>query len=129
HVPSSLAVSYSFYMRTVQDQPIAGHVRLLAAGAPVDLSRPDPLTLIVRGLGPSEHILRPPERPLRPGSRVGLTGMSVEVRRVGPDGWPTETAFRFERPLEDPSHRWVRWQAGRYVPWAPPPTGGSVRVD
>jgi hypothetical protein len=134
HVPSSLSVAYSFYMRTVKGQPIADRTRLLAAGAPVELLRPDAHTLIARGLGASEHIFRPPDRPLRPGNRIALTGLRVEVREVGPDGWPTEIAFRFDEPLDDPSLRWIRWTSspgsgGRYVPWTPPPVGGSVRVE
>jgi hypothetical protein len=134
HVPSALSVAYSFYMRTVKGQPIAQHVRLLASGGPVEVSRQDAQTLIVRALGRPERILRPPERPLRPGDGIVLTGMRVEIRAVGREGWPTETAFRFDRPLEDASLRWI-WRSRssrpreRYEPWMPPPIGGSVRLD
>jgi hypothetical protein len=134
HVPSALSVAYSFYMRTVRGQPIAEHVRLLASGGPVEVSRPDAQTLIVRALGRPERIFRAPERSLRPGDGVALTGMRVEVRAVGREGWPTETAFRFDRPLEDASLRWIRHSRSsppreRYEPWTPPPIGGSVRLD
>lgn len=129
YVPSSLSVAYSFYIRAVEGQPIAAHVRLLAAGDPVEVSRPDAHTLVVRGLGRAEHNFRPPERPLRVGDEIALTGVRVEIRAVGGDGRPTETAFRFDQPLEDSSLRWIRWTAAGYEPWTPPPLGGRVRLD
>jgi hypothetical protein len=132
--PSALSVAYSFYIRSTRGQPIAERVRLLAAGGPVELSRVDERTLIVRARGQPEQIFRPPWRPLRAGDQVALTGLRAEVRAVGADGWPTETVFRFDRPLEDASLRWLWWTlspapGGRYAPWTPPPVGGSVRVN
>src|SRR5262249_18173978 len=105
-VPNSLSVAYSFYMRAVKRLPIAAHVRLLAAGGPVEVSRPDAQTLVVRGRGRPQHVFRTSGRALRAGDVIAFADVRVEVRALGGDGWPGEVAFRFDRPLEDRSLRW-----------------------
>jgi hypothetical protein len=47
--------------------------------------------------------------------------MTATVLELNQDGHPQRVAFRFEAPLEDPSFRWLRFQAGKFVPWKPPP--------
>jgi hypothetical protein len=66
--------------------------------------------------------------PMHLGERVELTGMTVEVTALTADGRPAEARFRFDRPLEDPSLRWLRWENGVYVPFEPPPVGAKVRL-
>ena len=75
-----------------------------------------------------DWLFRGPDRPLEAGQVVELDGMSVEVTEVTAAGEPREVLFRFDRPLEDSSLRWVRWDDGVFVPFLPPPPGGTVNL-
>ena len=66
--------------------------------------------------------------PFAPGDRVTLPGFEIVVRRVTPDGRPQEVAFHFDRPLEDPTLRWLVWRDGTYRPFTPPPPGEAVTL-
>jgi hypothetical protein len=104
-------------------------VRWLATGTNrVDVKRRDGRTLVVRSEGgfyahATEELLRSPLRPLPEGSRVALAGMTAEILATEPDGRPAEVAFQFDRPLDDPSFLWMRWEKTSYVPFAVPPVG------
>ena len=73
-------------------------------------------------------LFRGPDRPMAIGHVVELEGMSVEITRITPEGAPAEAVFRFDRPLDDPSLRWLRWRDGVYVPFVPPAVGESVTL-
>jgi hypothetical protein len=68
------------------------------------------------------------DAPMRLGEQVELTGMTVEVTALTADGRPAEARFRFDRPLDDPSLRWLRWEDGVYVRFEPPPVGEKVTL-
>jgi len=74
--------------------------------------------------------VRGPEHPLHAGDRVSLPRMQVEVLAVDGRGFPTEAAFEFDVPLEDPSLKWIAWDWDEdvYQPWALPVTGQTVRL-
>jgi hypothetical protein len=74
------------------------------------------LTSFVRGV----------REPMHAGDVVALEGVRVEVTAVAGDGGPSDVTFTFDRPLEDPSLRWLAWQGHEYVPFALPPVGGAV---
>jgi hypothetical protein len=131
NAPQALSTLLWFFVRAARDQPIPAHTRMLASGpAPLRLDRPDARTIRVRWEGPQEPIFRPRDRPLVVGHRVALTGTDVEVTAVSADGWPAEAVFRFDRSLEDPGLRWVRWERGqgRFVPFDPPAVGGATLI-
>jgi hypothetical protein len=50
------------------------------------------------------------------------------VTALTADGRPAEARFRFDRPLDDPSLRWLRWEDGVYVRFEPPPVGEKVTL-
>lgn len=66
--------------------------------------------------------------PLRLGERIELTGVTVEITGVTPDGQPAEATFRFATRLDDPQRRWLEWQGGVYVPFALPAVGEMVTL-
>ena len=51
--------------------------------------------------------------PMVLGHRIELTGMRAEVRALAEDGRPSEARFRFDRPLDDTSLRWLQWARTR----------------
>jgi hypothetical protein len=132
--PTSLPISYAFFIRTVKRQPIPAGTRLLAAGAPVELYRPDAYTMAVRVLAPAERMFRAPEVPLTPGTRVHLPGTRIEVTAVDARGLPAAAVFRFDADLDSAGLRWMRWSHGpdgrpRFVALTPPAIGTRLRVD
>jgi hypothetical protein len=131
YVPSAVAVSYSFFIRTVKGQPIPARTRVLAAEeGPISVYRADARTLRVRWEGRRERVFRARENPMTPGERVRLTGTDIEVTALTEDGWPAEATFRFDADLEDPSLRWLRWAPldgrGGFVSFRPPSVGETV---
>jgi hypothetical protein len=73
-------------------------------------------------------LVRRADDPLRAGDTIALTDMTVVVREVSVTAGPTAERFTFAEPLESPSPRWLAWHAGRYVPFALPPLGGTVKL-
>jgi hypothetical protein len=131
NAPHAVSVFHWFFVRTVRAQPIPGQTRVLASTpAPLTIDRLDPHTLRVRWEGRQEPIFRPPHEPLVVGQRVRLAGTDIEVTAVSDDGWPAEALFRFDRDLDGPAVRWLRWERGqdRYVGFRPPAVGQRARV-
>ena len=153
--PNAFSAAYVPILRSLNGLPTPTHIRTLApTGQTVELQRTDPHTLIVR---PELGFLPPPGTPtansrhpnidfvyahqrldrlfrgeqhrMRLGHRVEVTGVSIEVTALTDDGRPSEVAFRFSVPLEDPALRWVRSERNRYLPFTPPAVGDTVRLE
>ena len=62
------------------------------------------------------------------GETVELADFTVVIRAITPDQRPAEVEFRFAVPLEDPSLRWLVWQAGAYRPFTPPQLGQAITI-
>lgn len=122
-------------LRSSLNQPIPLHTWQLTSGlGAVTIERTDEKTLLVR---PEEAIhprnftqvfQRPPNRPMRPGQRVSLDGLEIEVISVTPDGRPVETKFHFSKNLDDPSFIWTTMDKGPFVTFAPPPVGERISL-
>ena len=98
----------------------------------VRVSRPGSSTLKLRA--PRGLIQSPPSRlarertfPMKLGEIVELAGMSAEVLAVTPNGQPSEVAFAFDVPLEDPSLVWIYHVGGGWVRFQPPRRGEHVK--
>lgn len=48
--------------------------------------------------------------PMEIGQQIQLTGVTIEVTDVTGDGHIAWAVFRFEKPLEDPRHKWLWWE-------------------
>jgi hypothetical protein len=59
------------------------------------------------------------------GEVAHVAGMTATVDEVTLDGRPRRVRFTFDRPLEDPSYVWTRWEGFGYVPALPPPLGAK----
>ena len=132
--PSDLLSWYLPIMRSSLGQPAPAHCWALTTGMrAVDISRPDECTLIVAPEGgfapiPWGALFRDPEHPVEPGYSVHLSGVSISVLTVTNDGRPATAKFVFDKPLEDPSWRWITWSNKAYIPFTPPRVGASVRL-
>ena len=64
----------------------------------------------------------------RPGDRIELDWLSIEILQITEDGRPHEVAFHFDLELENKVFRWIRWEDGIYVPFEPPRAGETITL-
>ncbi len=132
--PSVINTAFTQVSRVLSGEPYPRHVRVLGpSGAAVSLARTDERTLVLRPDGgylrrPLDQLYRGVDHPFALHDRVQLTGMTVEITALTDDGRPAEATFRFDVPLEDPSHYWLQWTKGAYRPFTPPAVGDTVRL-
>ena len=113
-------------------EPVPRHTRVLFGGhAEVAVTRLDAQTLLLRSdrgflTDPLDRVYRGRNHPLEPGNGLMLTATLAIVREVTADGSPRAVSFQFRAPLEDRGIRFMKWNAGRYEPFEPPPIGQSV---
>ena len=123
---------YFLMYRAVAGERRPKHLRWLATGVTdLYIERVDEQTLRIRpGAGflssTSQMMLRSPAHPMRLGERIALSGMTIEVSDLGPDGRPLEIVVRFAQKLEDPSLEWLKWGEHGYVPFQLPKVGETV---
>jgi hypothetical protein len=121
-------------IRASLGQPTARSMRSLYTGpGALELVRDGAASLRLSAPGgflptEPERMLRSLAKPFAVGDKVLLEGMTAEVLTVLSDGRPREVRFVFDRPLEDPSLRWVTWSETRFVPVAVPPIGGRLSL-
>jgi hypothetical protein len=126
NAPSAIHALYFGIERQVRGEPAPRRMRVLAPAFPsVTVERTDARTIEVevkRGYLRSvlDELFRTPERALRVGDVVTLTGMRAKVLSVTPDGRPSRVAFT--------SLRWLQYRGGRFVPFTPPAVGERVTL-
>lgn len=129
NVPGDPFGGFIQMIRQSRGTPRPAHLRWLAGGlTAVSLERLDRHTLRVAPEGgflgnQIDRMLRSTHRPFRSGDRIEMTGLTIEIERVTPDGRPASVRARFDVPLEDPSLVWLRWRGLGLVPYAPPAVG------
>ncbi|MHC4946018.1 MAG: hypothetical protein ACYTG7_23655, partial [Planctomycetota bacterium] len=68
------------------------------------------------------------DEPMQAGQRFELSYVTVEITQTTEAGRPLEAAFRFDRKLEDPFFRWLKWENGGYVAFTPPAVGETITL-
>ncbi len=130
-------VFYAHYFPTVRflaGLPYPRLFRVLAPGTTaLHVYRPNDSVLVIRPEGgflgaPFDDVLRGPLHPLRKGELVHLTGMTVQIVELLPDGCPASALFRFPVALTDSSLRWLQWKDNQYAPFFPPAVGDSTTL-
>ena len=133
--PSAMHANYCLLLREFAGQPVPRAIRSLAPSfAPMTLRRVDQQTLEITPRDGYlnlflDRLFRNEEHPLRIGEEVALARMTATVLSLTEDGRPATVSFRFERPLEDISLRWIRWQRDRFVPFTPPAVGAQQQIS
>ncbi|MBN2292738.1 MAG: hypothetical protein JXM70_09955 [Pirellulales bacterium] len=131
--PVPMMASYCLLIYDYEGMPSPRAIRTLTSGmGAVTVRRVDDCTLEVEPelgyLTFLDRLFRTEQHPLHVGDRVELARMTATVQSVADDR-PRNVAFRFETPLEDRSLRWLRFQNGQFVPWAPPKVGEEVTLE
>jgi hypothetical protein len=68
-------------------------------------------------------------RPRMPaGTTCKLQGLQIEVLADLPDAGPTRARFSFDKPLEDPSLAFYRWDERTFIPFTPPRIGEQLTL-
>lgn len=110
------------------------HTRVLGPSlADIEVHRLDERTLRIHApagftRATFDELFRSPTVPLAVGEQIHLTGLTITVERLTSDQRPLDVRFEWDRPLEDPSLRWLQWDHGRFVAFVPPPVGQTVSV-
>ena len=134
NAPSAAHANFLLLLRELRGESLPDHIRTLAPAIPhVTIRRLDDRTLEIR---PAEgylkfvldRIFRSERRELALGERVKLTGMTVTIIALTPDGRPDEATFRFDEPLESPSLVWLCFRGDGYEPFTPPAVGQEVEI-
>jgi hypothetical protein len=65
---------------------------------------------------------------MKTGTKVVLTGVTVEVLASTPEGIASEASFRFDQPADADAYLWQRWDGSRLVTVKPPRIGEHVTI-
>ncbi len=93
--------------------------------------REDERTLVVTPRGgflplDVDRLLASPERSFDVGERIQRPDYAAEIRSITSDGRPGVVAFRFRKPLEDRSLRWLYWKDAGLIEFPLPAVGTNV---
>jgi hypothetical protein len=134
NAPSCPHAHYMILHWDLAGLPVPRYMRVLAPAVPaVTVRRLDERTLAIRPRKGYlrwvvDQVFRTPRRPLALGEPVRLTGMTVTITELTPDGRPAEATFRFDVPLESPSLVWLGFRNGRFKPFTPPAVGQETAI-
>jgi hypothetical protein len=152
NAPNPVSFLYDPYRIAWGGEPLPRGIRMLAPGyGAVRVTRTGPRRLVVKAVSNSlldcQHgkrmdfvffyrylsDVRGDGHSLHAGQRITVPRMSVEVLAVDKRGFPVETAFEFDVPLEDASLKWLYWDweaeaTGPFKPFAVPPVGATVEL-
>ena len=133
NAPSHFYAMYLPVIRTLNGEASPKRVRSLGPNpesfafdsVPMHITRQDGRTLVLRPEGGYEArpVLRDAAQPLRLGDTIHVAGMTVAITDVTSRGNPSEAAFTFDVPLEDPSLCWLQWKDNTLIPFTPPAVG------
>jgi hypothetical protein len=135
NAPDPFFTYYMVSMRITAGRVAPAGMLVLAGGQhSMEIERPDASTLIVRQddgfyrYG-TDLLTRSLHVPMPEGTRISLTGVTIDVTRAGANGVPTEAAFRFAGALEDDRLQWMTWRGRTLVPFDLPRVGDKLRID
>jgi len=133
--PTAFLLAESLLRGAALEQPLPKHTRILTSSLfqPVNIHRPDAHTLIVQPeygyyVWVLDKLFRSDAHALHQGDRVVLSGMHAEILELSPSNTVTKVAFVFDRPLQDPSFQWLKWQDGRFTPLELPEIGQGMKL-
>ncbi|HEY6562005.1 MAG TPA: hypothetical protein VI072_32280 [Polyangiaceae bacterium] len=130
--PDYFAVKLVQLGRRIEQRALPRRWRALSFGpGRITVSRTDPHTLVLHyedGVL-NAHFLelyRDRRLAMKPGERIELEGMSIEVLNVTRDGRAERARFRFDAPLDDPSYVFYEWRDDRYARFTLPEVGQAT---
>lgn len=135
NAPDGTFMSYVGLLRHVTGRPTPYAITPLALGTRgLTVARTKENTLRVRqdggfALSPTERFTSNHEVRWHAGSRVHLTGLTIQVVQVTSDGRPQTVDFIFDHALADSSLRFKEWDGDTLVPFVVPEVGAWRRIE
>jgi hypothetical protein len=131
-VPDSVLLSYVPAIREWNDEPRPEKLYWLDAmpgDAQLERLAEDTLRVTApQGLFDRRSEARGDGVAFRPGDKVALSEMTIEIRELNAEGRPSVCDFVFARSLDSPHYVWQTWDAGRLRSLALPKLGESLHV-
>jgi hypothetical protein len=128
-------VVYTRLIRLVEGEAPAPRrvAQLGTMNAANTVEREDERTLVITSRGgflslDVDRLLASPERGFDVGERIERPDYIAEIRSVTSDGRPGVVAFRFRKPLEDRSLRWLYWKDAELIEFPLPRVGERAVV-
>lgn len=150
NAPNPFSFIYISTFRAHQGQSLPRAIRILAPGfSPLEITRTDENTLLLEARSGNllsyqkrvgspfvyfykhyNDAFRDKRFPLRPGKKVVLPRLTVEVIAVDNNGQPTKASFRFAVSLDDSSLCWLQWnwKKNSYEPFKVPAIEESSHI-
>jgi hypothetical protein len=134
NAPNTFYGQYALVVRRFDSKPAPRSLLMLAPGTTsLTLERSSEHALSIEAkdgwLGsPFDNVYRGRTEDFPNNYEVRLSDVEIRVVALTEDGRPKRVLFTFARELEDDSLRWVRYEAGRYVPFELPALGRSAVV-
>jgi hypothetical protein len=119
---------------TVEKYPKPRRLRALSIGPiPIDVTRMDSKSLLVVYHGgilqtSLMELYRNADIPMQPGQRIELRGLRIEITDVTRDNRASGARFTFDKNIDDPRFRWMKWDGSHYVPFQLPAVGETVHL-
>jgi hypothetical protein len=131
-VPDSVLLSYVPAMREWNGKPHPQKLYWLNAmpgDALFERRADDTLRVIApQGLFDRRSEARGDRFAFRPGDKIVLSELTIEVRELNADGRPSVCDFKFAHALEWPHYRWQTWDDGELRSFSVPKLGETKRV-
>jgi hypothetical protein len=150
NTPAPLFFAHLPFVNAYQGRPLPRTIRTLVPGLrPLTVRRTGPNTLAVRAEGGDifscqqnsplgfvhvfrtfNELFRSDRFAFRPGDRVSLSRLTIEITAVDAKAMPTEVSFTFATSLDDPSLCLYRfdWHTMSYAPFNVPQIGEQIEI-
>ena len=135
NAPDGSLMAYLSLLRHATGRPIPFAVTPLGLGTRgLTLARTAERTLRVKQdggflVGLTDQLTTDGSARWAPGTRLHLTGLTIEVVEVTSDGRPQTVDFIFDRALDHASLRFVAWNGDTLIPFDVPRVGRWRRVE
>jgi len=129
--PSFFYGQYDMLVRRFDGRPAPQSLLMMAPGITnLTITRASETTLSIDAedgflMSAFDDVYRGRSFPVPRDYRLELEDVKIAVVGFTDDGRPRSVRFAFNRPLEDDSYRFVRYEAGTYLPFNLPPIGGT----
>ncbi len=129
---NDFSVAYTSLIRQLDASgPVPRRVAMLSNMTVANkVFREDPFTLVITPQGgllanSIDRLMRGLEPPFVKDDEIRMVDFTIQIRSITTDGRPAQMAFRFHKPLNDPSYRWVSWQPRGLVEFPIPDVGDT----
>jgi hypothetical protein len=122
----SFPCAYTYIIRRIEESPAPRRIAILGPmTSAATVTRESDRTLVISAEDgwfrySIDRLMLNTDSPFVVGQRFRTADFEATIRSVTTGGRPRVVSFAFEKPLEHPSYRWVRWRQGALEEWPVP---------